>query len=54
MENNTIYIVVAVLVVIYFGVQAMSKKRWKERKSRGFMDSRQVRERKKEEDKKPE
>ncbi len=38
MDNNTIYIVLGILLVVYFATQAFTKKRWKERKSRGFME----------------
>lgn len=40
MGNNTIYIVLAVLGVVYFAAQAFTKKRWKERKNRKFMEGR--------------
>lgn len=48
MTNNTIYIILGILVVVYFGVQGFTKKRWKARKTKTFLEGRG--ERKKEKD----
>lgn len=38
--DNTIFIILAVLLVIFFVSQGITKKRYKQRKSREFMEGR--------------
>lgn len=38
--DSTIFIILAVLLVIFFVTQGITKKRYKERKSREFMEGR--------------
>lgn len=42
--DNTIFIILAVLLVIFFVSQGITKKRYKQRKSREFMEGRRRKE----------